>query len=161
VAQERAVLLEGVDDFLAGSDKVFRAASRLNVLASQMCAATINVGPISMDKNGHTAELSGAPLELTRTEFDVLWHLLANRHRLVSPAELMRDVLSSRGSSRTAEQHVRNITVKLNQDCPTDTLIRRVRGRGYRIDPSWSPLQRTNESVPGTELVRWSRRRKT
>lgn len=78
--------------------------------------------------------LRGAPVELTRLEFDLLLHLCSNPDRVHRRSTLMTTVWQLREPyrTRTIDVHIRRLRRKLG-DLP---LICTVRGVGYRVDAS-------------------------
>src|SRR5215475_2818156 len=75
----------------------------------------------------------GAPVSLTRREFDLLAFLCANPRRVFDRAALLRQVwgYGMVGGERTVDVHVRRLRAKLGESAP---LIATVRGVGYRLD---------------------------
>ena len=75
----------------------------------------------------------GAPVSLTRREFDLLAFFCANPRRVFDRAALLRQVwgYGMVGGERTVDVHVRRLRAKLGESAP---LIATVRGVGYRLD---------------------------
>ena len=75
----------------------------------------------------------GAPVSLTRREFDLLAFFCANPRRVFDRAALLRQVwgYGMVGGERTVDVHVRRLRAKLGESTP---LIATVRGVGYRLD---------------------------
>lgn len=75
----------------------------------------------------------GAPVQLTRLEFDLLHHLCTHPHRVHRRASLMSTVWGTRTvvDTRTVDVHVRRIRHKLGEAA---SIITTVRGVGYRLD---------------------------
>ncbi|MET1075021.1 MAG: winged helix-turn-helix domain-containing protein [Umezawaea sp.] len=76
----------------------------------------------------------GAPVELTRLEFDLLLHLCRSPLRVQRRTELMRHVwgTSTDLGTRTIDVHVRRIRSKLGREGAA--FIGTVRGVGYRVE---------------------------
>ncbi len=85
---------------------------------------------LRVGREAMTVELDGAPLHLTRREFELLWHLLANRPRVVSREQILERVwgLAAEVETRTIDVHVRSLRAKL-----TAAAIETVIGAGYRF----------------------------
>jgi two-component system, OmpR family, response regulator len=75
----------------------------------------------------------GAPVHLTRREFDLLQFFCDNPRRVFSRAQLLQQVwgYDMVGTERTVDVHVRRLRVKLGE-CAA--VIATVRGVGYRLD---------------------------
>lgn len=75
----------------------------------------------------------GAPVHLTRREFDLLQFLCEHPRRVFSRAQLLQQVwgYDMVGTERTVDVHVRRLRVKLGE-CAS--VIATVRGVGYRLD---------------------------
>ena len=84
-------------------------------------------------------ELDGSPVELTRTEFDLLLAILQRSRRVVSKDELAglaRTDLNSYAidaDRRTMESHIANLRRKLSDSPTNPRFIETVRGVGYRL----------------------------
>jgi rhodanese-related sulfurtransferase len=80
------------------------------------------------------AFVHGTEVELTRLEFDLLSHLLAEPHRVHTRSALLAALWDGRqGSTRTVDVHVHRLRTKLGE--VAGTALQTVRGVGYR----WSP----------------------
>jgi two-component system, OmpR family, response regulator MtrA len=97
-------------------------------------AQTLRLGPVRIDIAGRTAERDGRPIELTRTEFDLLVELA---HR---PGQVFtRDILLDRvwgydylGDSRLVDVAIGRLRAKVETDPAAPELILTVRGAGYK-----------------------------
>jgi len=80
-----------------------------------------------------TVPCDGAPVSLTRREFDLLAFFCADPRRVFDRAALLRQVwgYGMVGGERTVDVHVRRLRAKLGESAP---LIATVRGVGYRLD---------------------------
>jgi DNA-binding response OmpR family regulator len=94
--------------------------------------APVDRGPLRVDPAARSASVEGAPLELTRTEFDLLLLLVTHPGRAFS-----RDFLLERvwgydydGAGRTVDSHVMRLRRKLG---PLGEQIVTVWGVGYRF----------------------------
>jgi two-component system phosphate regulon response regulator PhoB len=87
---------------------------------------------VKIDKASFEVRVDDKELELTRTEFRLLWTLMRQPGRTFSRLELMD---SSRGMDanaleRTIDVHVRALRKKMGQP---GNLIETIRGIGYRF----------------------------
>ena len=111
---------------------VRRKALRLQVETAESGKSVISLHGIEIDRVNHTAKLNATELDLTPTEFRMLWTMMSQPGRPFSRNELME---TSRGEDansleRTIDVHVRSLRKKLE---PQSDLIETVRGVGYRF----------------------------
>ena len=86
-------------------------------------------------------DLDGAPLELTRSEFDLLLAIMQGQRRVISKDSLaleLRGEYSTGGyvsdsDRRAVEVHMANLRRKLNDPVSKPRYIETVRGVGYRL----------------------------
>lgn len=87
----------------------------------------------------HLVELDGKPVELTRTEFDLLCAVMQGNRRVVSKDELAgytRGELNGYvidADRRSIESHIANLRRKLADSATTPRFVETVRGVGYRL----------------------------
>jgi two-component system response regulator CpxR len=96
-------------------------------------------GPISIDdldlnQGSRTLEKSGAPVELTSTEFSILFALLQHRGEVVSKRDLYVSALGREPvpHDRSVDMHVSNLRRKLGPDPGGENRIETIRGIGYQ-----------------------------
>ncbi|MFN8557508.1 MAG: winged helix-turn-helix domain-containing protein [Dehalococcoidia bacterium] len=92
-----------------------------------------SVGALTVDLEGFRAWLTGQPLTLTYTEFQLLRLLLLNRGKVLTRQALLNRIwgYDYLGGLRTVDVHIRRLRAKLEHETPT--LIETVRHVGYRI----------------------------
>ncbi len=127
----------GADDYVTKPFKVKALIHRIKAFlrrpsVSQPQTDAVAVGPIEVDRTHHIARLDGRELQLTPTEFRLLWTLARQPGRTYTRAELME---TSRGEDanameRTMDVHIRSLRRKLGDRAP---LVDTVRGVGYRF----------------------------
>ncbi|WP_298132498.1 response regulator transcription factor [Micropruina sp.] len=84
-------------------------------------------------------ELDGQPVELTRTEFDLLSAVMQRSRRVISKDELaafVRNDINSyvvEADRRSIESHIANLRRKLSDSVTNPRFIETVRGVGYRL----------------------------
>lgn len=93
---------------------------------------TILIGDLLIDKEHHQASLKGRPLNLTVTEFKLLFELAAHRGKILTRQILLDRVwgYSYEGYERTVDTHIRRLRAKLGEMA---TYIETHRGFGYRF----------------------------
>ncbi|WP_203831250.1 response regulator transcription factor [Actinoplanes palleronii] len=92
-------------------------------------------GDLEVDPAGHEVRAGGAPIELTRTEFDLLDTLSAQPRVAFSRRQLLEHVWSGDwcGDDHVIDVHIGNLRHKLGDDAAAPRYIRTVRGVGYRM----------------------------
>lgn len=87
-------------------------------------------------------ELDGSPVELTRTEFDLLSAVMQRSRRVITKDELSafarNDAISYvvEADRRSIESHIANLRRKLSDSVTQPRFIETVRGVGYRLAKS-------------------------
>ncbi|MFF3853534.1 response regulator [Micromonospora sp. NPDC002575] len=91
------------------------------------------VGPVTLDPTRRTVTVSGEPVQLTSTEFDLLAHLMARPGRVFTREELLAGVwgYAAHSGTRTVDVHVAQVRAKLGGAAG---VIRTHRGVGYAAD---------------------------
>lgn len=127
----------GADDYVTKPFKVRPLIHRIKALIRRNDAPpdskdVISVHGIEINRQQHSASCEGVDLDLTPTEFTLLWTLASQPGRPFSRNELMD---TSRGEDanaleRTIDVHVRSLRKKLNTSAD---VIETVRGIGYRF----------------------------
>jgi DNA-binding response OmpR family regulator len=94
--------------------------------------AQLRVGDLVIDSARHMVSWREKPIELTATEFKLLWTLAERRGRVQSREQLLRDVweYNSLVDSRTVDTHMRRLREKLGAAAEC---LETVRGVGYRL----------------------------
>lgn len=155
---DRVVGLElGADDYMikpfSPRELVARVRAALRRLESQRDLGNTQVlqaGPLRMDPIYRTVTLSGQPIELTTTEFDLLHSLLTNPGRPFTRSALL-DITQPDAAGdlsayeRTIDVHIKNLRRKLGDAGRHSRFIETVHGVGYRFlkqsahDPEEAP----------------------
>lgn len=148
---DRLIGLEtGADDFLSKPFSPRELQARVNAMFRRPRSSTpaekapsaplagpanevLHHGPLKVDVDGRRAFCAEAELSLTRTEFDLLTELMRTPARVWTREALLRSVWGTDWATDThlVEVHVGNLRRKLGD---AGTLVRTVRGVGYRMD---------------------------
>lgn len=127
----------GADDYVTKPFRVQPLIHRVRALLRRVETAetgktVLSLHGLEIDRVNHVARLHGSPMDLTPTEFRILWTLMSQPGRPFSRNELLE---TSRGEDansleRTIDVHVRSLRKKMGD---TADLIETVRSVGYRF----------------------------
>ena len=95
----------------------------------------IDAGSVRIDLARHLVTVRGEPVNLTRSEFQVL-RLLADRPgQVFSRKEIMEELWQAefRGDVRACDVHISNLRQKVEVDPQDPELVLTVRGVGYKL----------------------------
>jgi two-component system phosphate regulon response regulator PhoB len=126
----------GADDYVAKPFRprplVERAKALLRRGGPEEAAEALSVDGIEIDRTRHTALLRGRDLQLTPTEFLLLWTLARQPGRTFTRNELLDCCRGEDANSmeRTIDVHIRALRKKLDEAA---YVIETVRGVGYRF----------------------------
>lgn len=128
-AQDYVVKPFGVKEFLA------RVRGLLRDRGAEAVPSVLTVGPLRIDAADHSATMEGAPLHLTRREFDLLWMLASHRGRLVTQAMILRAIWgpAHADDSQYLRVYIRQLRQKLGDDAANPRFIATDPGIGYRF----------------------------
>jgi two-component system, OmpR family, response regulator RegX3 len=104
-------------------------------------AKTIDAGAVRIDLGRHLVTVRGAPVNLTRSEFQVLRLLAERPGQVFSRREIMEELWQSEfaGDVRACDVHISNLRQKVERDPQEPELVLTVRGVGYRLAEPGSP----------------------
>jgi DNA-binding response OmpR family regulator len=93
------------------------------------------VGDLTLDPVGRTVSLAGRPVELTRTEFDLLAALTARPRAAFTRRQLVDTVWGPGwyGDEHVVDVHVGHLRRKLGDDPAAPRFVRTIRGVGYGL----------------------------
>lgn len=113
--------------------------------------SSLRYNGLDLDHRRRTVSVGGTPLELTRSEFDLLHEVLRGAGAVLTRAELVRavrgeqyraDAYISDADERAVEVHMGNIRRKLRDDPDSPRWLQTVRGVGYRLAAARPPQER-------------------
>jgi len=140
---DRVVGLElGADDYVVKPFSSAEVIARIRAVLrrSGRDAATtpdppVEIDGLRLDPGARRAALDGAPLELSRKEFDLLARLMRDAGRVVTREDLMSDVWDENwfGSTKTLDVHIGFLRRKLDDDAAEPRFLHTVRGVGFRF----------------------------
>ena len=99
---------------------------------------------LTLHEASRQASINGEPVDLTRTQFDILLVLMENGRTVQTKADLVRRLRNepyntgsfvSAGEERAVEVHVGNLRKRLGDSSQNPRWVETVRGVGYRMTP--------------------------
>jgi len=142
---DKVVGLEvGADDYVTKPFSVRELLGRvraqlrrreLDRSSSEREGKTIDAGPVRIDLSRHLVTIRGEPVNLTRSEFQVLRLLAEKPGQVFSRLEIMEELWQSEfsGDVRACDVHISNLRQKIERDPQEPELVLTVRGVGYRL----------------------------
>ena len=142
---DKVVGLEvGADDYVTKPFSVRELIGRvraqlrrreLDRSSSQRESKTIEAGKVRIDLVRHQVTVRGEPVNLTRSEFQVLRLLADNPGQVFSRLEIMEELWQQEfsGDVRACDVHISNLRQKVERDPQDPELVLTVRGVGYRL----------------------------
>jgi DNA-binding response OmpR family regulator len=140
---DRLIGLEvGADDYIGKPFSPREVVARVKAVLRRLDRASVEatpvlrVGGLVVDAGGRSVEVSGTPITLTRTEFDLLTALATHPGRVYSRMQLMEAAqgFAYEGYERTIDAHVKNLRRKLGDDPREPHYIQTVFGVGYKLE---------------------------
>jgi DNA-binding response OmpR family regulator len=114
-----------------------KAVLRRDGIARQKPGFVVRAGRIEINPNTREVVRDGALVELTATEFDVLWCLADSQNRTLPREEILTRVWGPghHGTLRTIDNFMLQLRNKLEADPSEPKHLLTVRGVGYRFRP--------------------------
>ncbi len=141
---DRVVGLElGADDYVTKPFSPREVVARVRAVLRRTAPAAaprsdvITHGDLEIDVPRRELRRAGAPVKLTRKEFDLLALLASNPGRVFTRSELLEDVwdFAWDGDTNTVTVHMRRLREKIEDDPSEPRRLITVWGVGYRFDP--------------------------
>ncbi len=138
---DKVVGLElGADDYVTKPFGVQELVARVRAVlrrAGQQSRQPeiLRSGALSLDRAGRTVTISGTPVSLTPSEFDLLETFMLSPGRAFSRLDLLETVSGDayEGYERTIDVHIRNLRTKIEPVPSQPRYIQTVYGMGYRF----------------------------
>ncbi|RDI92035.1 response regulator receiver [Thermosipho africanus Ob7] len=123
----------GADDYVVKPFDFEELFARVKAIARRKNITLndeIKIKDLIINISKREAKFKGKPINLSKTEFDLLAYLVKNAGRVVSKEEILDAVwgISYEGSENTVEVYINYLRKKLSSD-----IIKTVRGIGYTI----------------------------
>ena len=128
----------GADDYVAKPFRPRELVSRIRgVLRRTGGAHVMQLGNVTVDTVKGTATKNGHDLYLSALEYRLLLLLVTNRGAVMTRTMLLESLWDAAGefvSDNTLTVYIKRLRDKIEDDPQNPTLIRTVRGMGYRVD---------------------------
>lgn len=130
----------GADDYVAKPVSPRLLLARIRALlrrGAPVEASRVECGSLVVDLGARSATIDGEAVDLTSSEFDLLWVLATHAGRPVSREELVRELrgIQYDGVDRSIDVRVSQLRRKLATDPRHSDRIKTVRGVGYQLVP--------------------------
>ena len=135
-----------IKSFEVGANEYISKPFSLTVLLARVKNILNNIHPdnistedsivfqeLKIDKQSHIVTVKGNVIDLTQKEFEILIYLLDNKGKVISREQILNKIWDYDyiGYERTVDTHIKNLRVKLTEDC---NIIKTIRGYGYKIE---------------------------
>ncbi|MBQ3355966.1 MAG: response regulator transcription factor [Oscillospiraceae bacterium] len=128
----------GADDYIAKPFRPRELVSRVrSVLRRCGSQSVITLGSVRVDTDKAVVMKDGMELSLSALEYRILLVFLSNRGRVLTRARLLEEIWDVAGdyvNDNTLTVYIKRLRDKLEDDPQQPSLIKTVRGIGYRVD---------------------------
>jgi DNA-binding response OmpR family regulator len=142
----------GADDYVTKPFSVFELMARIKSIlrrvsleqapAAPASADVLEFDDVRIDFKKYEAYRDGKPMELSAKEFQILKYLSARRGEVVTREDLLQAIWGyspeNMPTTRTVDNQIVKLRQKVEADIGNPSVIKSVRGVGYKFDPQKS-----------------------
>ncbi|MED4686380.1 response regulator transcription factor [Bacillus mycoides] len=123
-------------EFIARVKAQLRRYTYFNQNAVQVIEKKINIRGLEIDEVSRTVMLYGETINLTKTEYDILYLMAAAMNRVFTIEEIYESVWKERAyeSNNTVMVHIARLRNKIEENPKEPKFIKNVWGVGYKIE---------------------------
>jgi len=132
----------GADDYIVKPYSADQLDARIRAVLRRVRdddnGGPVQIGGLSIHPRSRVVNIDGRTLDLSRKEFDLLWHLANRQGEVVSKRELLAAVWHQPygGPEKTIDVHLSWLRSKLGESASQPRYLRSVRGVGVMlVDP--------------------------
>ena len=114
-----------------------RRVTKYNSQVPEEDSNLIAFSGLVLNKDNHQCTLNEEVINLTPTEFSILWILCSNRGSVFSADRLFEEIWGDKyysNSNNTIMVHIRHIREKMNESAENPKYIKTVWGVGYKVE---------------------------
>lgn len=132
------LLTGGADDYMTKPFNLDEMLARIDILirrvSSEVRLQTLRYKDLSLDRQSLEATLKGEPLNLTKSEFHILFLLVQNPRRIFTKQDIYEAVWDDYyvGNDNTINVHISNIRKKM-REVTDEEYIETVWGIGFKL----------------------------
>ena len=127
----------GADDYVAKPFRPRELVSRIRTVLRRTGSQSVyRLGDITIDADKAAVHKNGAEIGLSALEYRILLLFAANRGRVLTRGRLLEEIWDIAGdfvNDNTLTVYIKRLRDKLEDDPQNPTLIKTVRGIGYRV----------------------------
>jgi DNA-binding response OmpR family regulator len=139
----------GADDYVTKPFSVFELMARIKSLlrrvslekstAAPSAADVLEFDDVRIDFKKYEAHKAGKSMDLSAKEFQILKYLAGRRGEVVTREDLLQAIwgysADNMPTTRTVDNQIVKLRQKVENDIGNPTVIKSVRGVGYKFDP--------------------------